>query len=207
MNSAFFMIICYVAAALSVLSFLITLFIFFKLDIIGVIGDLSGSTARKGIESIRSENAKTGNKAHKTSHTNRERGKLTDKITLSGSLKPRGESIELSVGTEKFSTGKLENEAILSRTGADAIDETTILNNGYSEGTTVLNGSYSDETTVLSGGYSDETTVLSGGYSDETTVLSGFNAENDSYLQTQLANAGITIEDEIIFVHSNERIN
>ncbi len=177
MGNAEYMVVCYVAAALCILSFLITLFIFFKLNIIGVIGDLSGSTARKGIESIRNENARTGNKAHKTSHINRERGRLTDRITPSGNLSPQGEEVRLSTGTEKFNTGKLKDVA------------------------------YGSETTVLNGCNGDETTVLANNYNVETTLLSYNYAVNDFVLKDQLANAGIVVEDEIIFVHSNERIN
>lgn len=188
MSSTEYMMICYIAAALCILSFLITLFIFFKLNILGVIGDLSGTTARKGIESIRNENARTGNKAHKTSYVNRERGRLTDRITPSGNLSPQGEEVELSVGTEKFNTGKLAE--------AD-----------YGSETTVLNGYNSDETTVLANGYSEETTVLANSYNEETTVLSYNYAENNFNSKDQLANAGIVVEDEIIFVHSNERID
>lgn len=188
MSSTEYMIICYISAALCILSFLITLFIFFKMNILGVIGDLSGTTAKKGIETIRNENARTGNKAHKTSHINRERGRLTDRITSSGKLSPHGESIELSVGTEKFNTGKL--------TEAD-----------YGEETTVLNSYNNDETTVLTNGYSEETTVLASSYNEETTLLSYNYAENSFTLKNSLANAGVVIEEEIIFVHSNERIN
>ncbi len=179
-----YMLICYVGMALCLISLAITLFLFFKLNIIGVIGDLSGLTARKGIENIRNQNSITGNKAHRTSTINRERGRLTDKITPSGGLVSAGAHVDVSVGTEKFSTGKLSET-----------EETTVLgvHNEGAEGTTVL----SEETTLLNMAENDGTTVLNAGYS-ETTVL---GVENNS-----LADAGIVVEDEIIFVHSDEQI-
>lgn len=199
MSSTEYMVICYVAAALCILSLLITLFIFFKLNIPGVIGDLSGTTARKGIESIRNENARTGNKAHKTSHINRERGRLTDKITPSGNLSSQGEKVDLSVGTEKFSTGKLFGDGLGS--------ETTVLSGYNNEETTVLTNGLSEETTILDTYSMDETTVLANSYGEETTVLSYNRAESNLNSVVLLADVGIVVEDEIVFVHSDERIN
>lgn len=199
MSSTEYMIICYVAAVLCIVSFLITLFIFFKLNILGVIGDLSGTTARKGIESIRNENAKTGNKAHKISHVNRERGRLTDRITPSGSLSSLGEKVELSVGTEKFNTGKL----IDSECDSDITDL-----NGYNgDKTTVLTNGYSEETSVLNVYISDETTILENSYNEETTILSHNCVESELNSKDLIANSGIVVDEEIIFVHSNEHIN
>lgn len=48
-----------------------------RFNIPAVIGDLTGRTARKSIESMRANNEKTGNKSFMPSKTNVERGKLT----------------------------------------------------------------------------------------------------------------------------------
>lgn len=69
--------------------FVLAVVLFFTLKIPKVISDLSGRTARKAIEQIRKQNEKSGDKAHQSSAVNRERGRLTDKISQSGRLMPR----------------------------------------------------------------------------------------------------------------------
>lgn len=123
-------------AIFSAIMFVVTALVFIFSRIPTVIGDLTGSNARKAIENIRSLNESTGNKTYRTSYVNKERGKITDKISPSGSLiKNPSHSLHGAMETEKISTDKL----------------------AYVEGneTTVL----SPETTVLD--VSDETTVLS----------------------------------------------
>lgn len=184
MTSAQYTIICYVAAAFCVVSLLASILIFIKLNIVGVIGDLSGSNAKKGIENIRKQNREMGNKAYKTSHINKERGKLTDKITISGKLKPVGEKVDVCVGTEKFHTREI------------------------ADGTTVLDA---QETVVLSENPLNETTVLADGAFNETTVLADY-ADNtvDNIAGNQInikrTTFGIIVEEEIVFVHSEEKI-
>jgi len=180
-----YMVICYVAAALCVILLLVSVFLFFKLNIIGVIGDLSGSNARKGIEDIRRQNNSGAGKVHKTGHVNRERGKVTSKITPSGNLKPVGERVESFAGTQKFHTQEIALGTV-------------------ENGTTVLGA---PETTVLSAGFSNETTVLAENGANETTVL----ADNSYYTvpaakETVATRHEITIIEDITFVHSNEQI-
>lgn len=119
--------------------FLVAVALFFLLDVPKLYGDISGRTAKKAIEAIRQQNESTGNKAYKPSAVNEERGRLTDKITKSGSLQSQtGGSI--GVGTEKFSTSTLFPQS----------NETTVLETAANE-TTVLTGvaAESGETTVL----------------------------------------------------------
>ena len=59
----------------------VSVLLFFLLNIPHVFGDLTGRNARKAIENIRNQNASSGDKLYKTSAVNRERGKLTDKIS------------------------------------------------------------------------------------------------------------------------------
>lgn len=173
-----YQLIFYIGAALCGVMLLLSVLLFFVYRIPKVIGDLTGSTARKAIENIRAQNESTGNKVHKTSAVNKERGKITDKISPSGRL-IRNPSAGLAGGmvTEKIASQRLTAE------------ETTVLN--ADEGTTVL-------TPEMTPG--NETTVLSpemdfGG--NETTVLNAPVMES----------AGFAIEYEITFVHSNEIIS
>lgn len=117
------------AAILSVIMLATTMVLFIVLKIPRVIGDLSGSTARKAIQNIRAQNERTGDKAYKVSPVNLERGKLTDKISPSGQVVPRyGSSIGMGMGTEKISTEFLmpvgEETTVLSE---EVVGETTVL--------------------------------------------------------------------------------
>lgn len=126
-------------AILAGIMFVLSILLFFFLKIPHVLGDLTGRNARKAIENIRNQNESSGDKLYKTSQVNRERGKLTDKISPSGSLM-RDPSGVLGGGgamaTEKISTQELPPQA----------DETTVLDTANE--TTVLN-SEAGETTLL----------------------------------------------------------
>lgn len=119
--------------------FLITIALFFLLDVPKLIGDISGSTARKAIEAIRQQNESTGNKAYKPSSVNVSRGKLTDRISPSGSLQHSSDSLGIGAQTEKFATTELS---------AAAAEATSILRG--SEETTKLSESEAGVTTLLS---------------------------------------------------------
>lgn len=68
-------IIAFVIAGIS-LGLAVFFWFFFKIP--GVIGDLSGRTARKSIARMRADNERTGRKTYQTGAINRERGKVTD---------------------------------------------------------------------------------------------------------------------------------
>ena len=121
---------------------LLSLVLFFLLDVPKIIGDLSG----KAIESIRQQNEDSGDKAYKPSPVNLSRGKLTDKISQSGHLVHNSNPLGVAVGTEELSQDKINKVG----------NETTLLSQSGNE-TTILS---SNETTILSSG-SSETTVLS----------------------------------------------
>lgn len=130
----------------------VTLILFFVLKIPGVIGDLSGRTARKAIADIRNHNmsANTDNIGS---------GKLTDKITASGRLMERRDS-----SGNKY-TDKISTEKLIEQNKLSGNNETTLLNNGNE--TTVLNAG--NETTVLDSYSSGQTVILNSdtaGYND-----------------------------------------
>lgn len=138
--------------------FMVSVILFFRLDILKLIGDFTGANERKAIESMRLQNENAGEKSYKSMRSSTARGRLTDKISPSGRLIHNTSEIMPSATTEKFSTLELMTSA----------NETTVLNAEMNE-TTVLSSGM-NETTVLSPGMS-ETTVLSSGM-NETTVLS-----------------------------------
>lgn len=180
------------AAALSGVMLIVSVLLFIFLKIPRVIGDLTGATARKAIENIRNQNESSGDKIYKSSAVNRERGKLTDKISASGNIsRHETNSLGGAMATTKIATQGLSESAELN--------ETTVLETGNE--TTVLN----NETTVLSEG----TTILSGVSGNETTVLSQQGQQDDqtSLLKENAVRSNVfEIVYEITFIHTDEVI-
>lgn len=172
-----------VGAILAVIMFIISLILFFVLKIPAVIGDLSGATAKKAIENIRNQNEETGEKAYKSSAVNKERGRLTDKISPSGSLHSEpSDKLGFGMHTEKISTQRLAIE--------EAGNETTVLS------------SNAGETEVLSEAPSfNETTLLS---PDMLGTSGGVNFGDTCELPPLPAH--FEIEQEITFIHTQEVI-
>lgn len=126
----------YGGAILAGVMLVATVILFFVYKIPTVIGDLTGANARKAIENIRNQNENSGDKLYKTSPVNRERGKLTDKISPSGSLmKDPSGHFAGAMATEKISTQEFPPE---ETTVLDATNETTVLDNVGAGETTVL---------------------------------------------------------------------
>lgn len=108
-------------AALAGLMLAVAVLLFFLLKIPKVIGDLTGANARKAIENIRNQNETSGDKTYRSSPVNRQRGKITDKISPSGRLVRASSYAESgAMGTEKISTQQLAP--------ADAGNDTVVLN-------------------------------------------------------------------------------
>lgn len=169
-------------AILAGLMLVVSVLVFFLLKIPTVIGDLTGANARKAIENIRNHNESTGDKTYRTSQVNKDRGKLTDKISPSGRIiKNPSASLHGAMGTEKIGTQRLHPEMVA--------EETAVLSGELTQ---------SSETTVLTGELtqSPETTVLSQeNYANETDVLSAQNLVN-----------AFVIEYEITYIHTDEVI-
>lgn len=117
---------CGVMLAVSVL-------LFFLLKVPHLIGDLSGSTARKAIRGIREKNASTGDKVFRSSPVNAARGRLTDRMTPSGRIIQRSPT---PYGPGAI-TSKISTQELLQEQAADA---TTLLaeNQMPQEGETTL---------------------------------------------------------------------
>lgn len=114
------------AAVLCGIMLIVSILLFIFLHVPALIGDLSGATARKAIESIREQNERSGDKSYKTSAVNRKRGRLTDKISPSGRLTHHTErTLDTGVVTEKISTQRLASENATALLQND--NETTVL--------------------------------------------------------------------------------
>ena len=178
------------AAILSGLMLVLAVVLFFLLKIPNVIGDLTGANARKAIADIRNQNESSGTKTYKPSAVNRERGKVTDKMTPSGRLLryPSG-GMGGGHNTAKIGTAKLSREAMEATTVLDAAPETDVLSAG--------------ETTVLEQP-ACETTVLSQPAA-ETTVLNAYMPAAQPEIVPENANF-FEIEYEITCIHTQEVI-
>lgn len=189
-----FTYICYGTAALSAVLLATSVILFFVLKIPNVIGDLTGANARKAIAQIRNQNEATGEKTYQPSVVNRERGKITDKISGSGRLLRQRTSNLAGHGTTKLNTAELSEMALADQPipvpEAYVPDQTTVLDQTM------------PQTTVLSHAM-PETTVLSQGPS-ETTVLDQEQLAVDAQVRAQTV---FTVDFEITFIHTNERIS
>ena len=142
-------IVKYVCFGLAGVFLIVAVILFFALDITRVFGDLSGRTAKREIENIRSKNVQSGEKSYKPSHVNQARGKLTAKISESGRVAPvTSDPVGTMFETEKIDQPYSEQTTLLDN-GMQANDQTTLLDSYQSEGTTVLSQQQDNGTTVL----------------------------------------------------------
>ena len=99
------------AYLLAALSLLLAVFLWFRFKIWGVIGDLSGRTARKSIEEMRRINEKSGRKSYRPTPIGVSRGKVTEvmenqQIPVDSGKKDATMALEYtSNGTELLSKG------------------------------------------------------------------------------------------------------
>lgn len=121
------------AAVLAGVFLILSAILFVGLKIPGVVGDLSGATARKAIQSIREQNEQSGNKS---SRINRERGKVTEKITSSGRLLHHSAG-GFGAHTEKINIQMLQQQAGETEVLSTVPEEAALVNMGMDE-TTVL---------------------------------------------------------------------
>lgn len=119
-------------AILTGIMVVVTVLVFFFLKIPTVMGDLTGANARKAIAKIRNQNERSGDKTYQTSAVNKERGKLTEKISQSGRLIPN-ESVSMfgAMETEKIGTQQLEYQENAGETTLlaheECMNETSVL--------------------------------------------------------------------------------
>ena len=112
-------------AALAGIMLIIAVLLFIFLHIPTVIGDLTGSNARKAIEEIRKQNASSGDKMYKSSTVNRGRAKVTDKISESGRLVNN----PTDVMGGAMATTKLDTEELLKSSAETMLLDNTIYEN------------------------------------------------------------------------------
>lgn len=80
MSATTWYIIAIVGFSLSGVALIAAIFMFLKMNIPAIIGDLTGRTVAREIKAMRESNASSGDKLHRSSHVNIERGTLTEKV-------------------------------------------------------------------------------------------------------------------------------
>ena len=163
-------------AILAAIMAVVSAIVFFVLKIPTVIGDLTGTNARKAIANIRNQNARADETSYRTSQINRERGKITDKMSPSGRvIQNPSHNLHGTMGTEKIGVQQLVH--------GNGANETTVLTEAQ-EGTIV-------QASIPCG---NETTLLADeSYVNETTVL-------------QPVSNVFVLEYELTYIHTDERI-
>lgn len=177
-------IIFFACAGAAAFCLILAIVLFFVLDIWGVIGNLSGSTAKKAIENIRKQNvAETGNLSGMHSGANKKK-KSDPTSVIRNQTMVMGSMME----TSKLNTGNLENEAKQSFS-------TTVLN-GTSGGTTLLQPEEDGATSILTAD------MVSG--ADGQFGGNAYEMDENPYMD---AASVFTIEYEISFIHTDEVIS
>lgn len=178
-------LICYVLAGVFLA---VAIFLFFYFKIPGVIGELTGRTARKTVARMRSANEKSGSKGFRPSETNAARGKVTGSMPLTGKKdKPqRTETLDLAPGGEETVSLGIDSAPLYGNRPAGEGTVPLAPGPGAGGGTELP----PEETTALS----DETTALS----EETTLLRPAAAAPK--LQ-------FTLLEEVMLIHTDEVID
>lgn len=191
MNFDVYRYIFLISGILCGIMFAVSIILFIVFNIPKIINDLTGATARRAIKSIREQNEASGDKSHRVSKVNAERGKLTDKISPSGRIEHSDQSqMRFGMQTAKISTQQLAVPPVA--------EDTTVLEPEVL--TTVLDSA--NETTVLS--LMNETTDLSK-LDEGTTLLSQQNSET-AELGEDVSEGTFVIEYDIIMIHTDEVI-
>ena len=80
MSAQTWLIIAIVGFTLSAIALVVAIFMYIKMNIPAVIGDLTGKTVAREIKAMREANVASGDKHPRSSSVNINRGKLTDKV-------------------------------------------------------------------------------------------------------------------------------
>lgn len=195
-------------AVLSVLMLLISVFLFLFLNVPMIIGELTGTNARKGIAQIRDKAGQSiGN--HQT-------GKLARgvKDSLAKHQSFAGNGAEKDI-TEKIITEELyqtgtENETALL--GNMQQDETALLGNTQQAETSLLGNMQQNGTSLLGNMQQAETSLLENMQRDGTSLFENVQQGSDTLSAADAAygqsiDSDFEIEYEITYIHTDEKID
>lgn len=163
MSAGLWFIIAIIGFSLAGVLFITAIFMFIKMNIPAIIGDLTGRTAAKQIEKMRQLNAETGDKSHRPDAFNLKRGSLTEPVDSmkSGRLKKSGSTAKTVIAhpskrldvkgdtgftTTQSSNDSLPTDVLAEKTDILMKDEVTAI---LSDATTVLDDTVHDNATTV----------------------------------------------------------
>lgn len=186
--ATFYDVMLYGGLALAIIFAITAVILFIKLKIPKVIGELTGSTARKQIQAIRERGYESvqgvGVSKKEAIKANKNSGRISarDINSLEAKVPDGNAYMQNHTGASDKYYRDIQEEATEVLDESYEGEATEALDAGYEgEATEVLDAGYEGEATdVLSDGYEDEATdVLSDGYEDEATdVLNSSYAKN-----------------------------
>ncbi|MBE6766521.1 MAG: hypothetical protein E7550_02925 [Ruminococcaceae bacterium] len=190
MSAATWLIIAIIGFSLAGIALVAAVFMFIKMNIPAIIGDLTGKTVAREIKAMRESNFASGDKRFRPSAVNRERGPLTDKVMPNAEAQKMAHASKRLDKTDGLTGGtrasrRLSKEQTYSATVNPAVQVTAGMISEETEVLTDLNATEvltdSNATEVLSDPNATEvltdqnaTEVLTD--SDATEVLSDPNA-------------------------------
>ncbi|MBQ2803796.1 MAG: hypothetical protein IJF07_07850 [Lachnospiraceae bacterium] len=184
---------------------IVSVILFFVLKIPAIIGNLSGSTARKAIEDIRQQTQADTGKGYKINSTKLSNMHNTVKISTSKLVGGGNETTVLGQGNETTLLGQSGNETtLLSQPRGN---ETTLLAQSGGNETTMLNMQNENQTTLLSQPDGGQTTVLPRSTSGQTAMLSPQQVFNDVIMSVASNPVPFSVDVDIYFYESMEALD
>ena len=131
-------IISIAAFSLAGAGLIVSVILWFKFGIWGIISDLSGRTAKKSIEQMRAENEKSGKKSFRPSPVALERGGITEAVEIVQS----SSDVTEKLSADENATEVLEDGTEVLVDNTELLNETSLLDgaNASSGGTEFLSG-------------------------------------------------------------------
>ncbi|MBP3326931.1 MAG: hypothetical protein J6L77_10995 [Coprococcus sp.] len=173
--ATFYNAMLYGGLALAVIFAIIAVILFVKLNIPKVIGDLTGSTAKKQIQEIREKGYESVQGAGVSKKDAIKSASDTGRISARDIKSSTQKTAEAGRAKYEQAISALEKEkAAEDYLKAIHEDATDVLSNGYEEDATdILSDGYDEDSTdILSDGYDEDSTdILSNDYEDESTDI------------------------------------
>lgn len=120
MSANMWLVIAIIGFSLSGVALATAVFMFFKMRIIAIIGDLSGKTVAREIKAIRDNNASSGDKSFRSSSVNLERGTLTEQVGSVTDILSDNRTEILYQNSEES-----DSEKTICLNGTEKLDETS----------------------------------------------------------------------------------
>ena len=182
--ATFYNAMLYGGLALAVIFAIIAVILFVKLNIPKVIGDLTGSTAKKQIQEIREKGYESVQGAGVSKKDAIKSASDTGRISARDIKSSTQKTAEAGRAKYEQAISALEKEkAAEDYLKAIHEDATDVLSNGYEEDATdILSDGYDEDSTdILSDGYDEDSTdILSDGYDEDSTDILSNDYEDES---------------------------